>query len=82
MCVYLHYKLYKNKVMSIILEELKRYFQDTPQEKILSDWAELEKYDQVGPTIQEFKKVTRYFFEYDNYILSKKWKIGKSYRWW
>lgn len=60
--------------MSNILEELKRYFQDTSQEKILSDWAELEKYDRVEPTVQEFKKVSQYFFKYDNYILSENWK--------
>ena len=60
--------------MSNILEELKRYFQHSSQEKILNDWAELEKYDEVGPTIQEFKKVNQYFFKYDNYILSESFK--------
>jgi len=40
--------------MATILEKLKLYFQSNSKEKIISDWAESEKYDKVGPTIGEF----------------------------
>lgn len=38
-----------------MLEELDRYFRETPKEKIMEDWAKFEKYDQVGPTIDNFR---------------------------
>jgi len=37
-----------------MLEELKRYFETTPREKILADWAKTEEYDKVGPTVDQF----------------------------
>ena len=49
--------------MNTILEELKNYFRNTPQEQILKDWAETEKYDQVGPTIYEFKVTQKYMLD-------------------
>ncbi len=42
--------------MKNLVEELKRYFETTPQDKILEDWAKTEKYDKVGPTCDEFLK--------------------------
>lgn len=62
--------------MSTILEELKRYFQNTPQEKILSDWAETEKYDEVGPTVQEFRRVSKFFFTFEDYYPKEKEKCN------
>lgn len=35
-------------------EELKKYFQNTPREQILEDWARTEKFDELGPTVEEF----------------------------
>jgi hypothetical protein len=35
-------------------EELKLYFENTPKEKIAEDWAETEKYNEIGPTVDEY----------------------------
>lgn len=40
--------------MKTILESLKAYFAENTAEKIERDWAESEKYDKVGPTVNEF----------------------------
>lgn len=40
--------------MSTILEEMKAYFEATPREQVLKEWAESSKFDDVGPTIEEF----------------------------
>ena len=34
--------------------DLKKYFESTPRDKILADWAKSEKMDEVGPTVEEF----------------------------
>ena len=49
--------------MSNILEDLEKYFQETPQEQIMKDWAESEKYDHIGPSVEEFMKNTKLFFK-------------------
>lgn len=49
--------------MNAILEELKRYLQDTPQEQLTKDWEATKRYDQVGPTIYEFKKTQQYIIK-------------------
>jgi hypothetical protein len=36
------------------LEELKKYFDETPKDKILEDWVKTEEFDNVGPTVEEF----------------------------
>jgi hypothetical protein len=40
--------------MNNFYEDLKKYFETTPQEKILEDWAKTKKWDNVGPTVNEF----------------------------
>lgn len=35
-------------------EDLEKYFETTPREKVLQDWAKSEKLDEVGPTVEEF----------------------------
>lgn len=42
--------------MDNFVEELKKYFQETPREKVLSDWEKSKKSDEVGPTVDEFLK--------------------------
>ena len=37
-----------------INELLKKYFKDTPREKVLENWAKSEKFDNIGPTRDEF----------------------------
>ena len=34
-------------------EELVEYFENTPRHKVLEDWAKSEKWNNVGPTIDE-----------------------------
>lgn len=40
--------------MNNFFEELTRYFEVTPQNKVLEDWAKSEAFDNVGPTVEEF----------------------------
>ncbi len=40
--------------MEEFIEELKKYFDETPREKVLADWKETEKYDSVGISAIEF----------------------------
>ena len=43
--------------MNDILEELKRYFTETPREQIEADWKKSEEeWGDVGPTVEEFLK--------------------------
>jgi hypothetical protein len=44
----------KSKVMNNFIEDLKKYFEATPREKVLADWAETAEFDNVGPTVDEF----------------------------
>jgi hypothetical protein len=39
---------------SEMLKKLREYFDNTPREQVLKDWAEVEAMDMVGPTIHEF----------------------------
>lgn len=36
------------------IEELKKYFEVTPRDKVLEDWAKSAEFDNVGPTVEEF----------------------------
>ena len=52
--------------MSTILENLKLYFQNNSREQIDKDWAESERYDKVGSTIDEFIHQSQFFYELEN----------------
>jgi hypothetical protein len=46
--------------METILDRLKVYFDNTPDEKIELDWAKTKKYDEVNsPTVEEFLRASR-----------------------
>lgn len=49
--------------MRTILENLKLYFQNNSREQIEKDWAESEKYDKIGPTIDNFMLQSQLFYE-------------------
>jgi hypothetical protein len=49
--------------MSTILESLKLYFQSNSSEQIEKDWAESEKYDKIGPKIEDFLHQSKLFYE-------------------
>jgi hypothetical protein len=40
--------------MSNFFEALKQYFELTPHDKVLQDWAKSEEFDKIGPTFDEF----------------------------
>jgi hypothetical protein len=42
-----------------MLEQLKTYLETTPRDQILADWAKTEKYDKVGPTVDQFMTCTK-----------------------
>jgi hypothetical protein len=49
--------------MSNFFEELKKYFEITPQSKILKDWEKSAEFDSVGPTVEEFLHNTNLYYQ-------------------
>lgn len=45
--------------MENFFEELKKYFESTPKDKILSDWEKTKDFDNIGPRIDEFLNITK-----------------------
>ena len=58
--------------MNNLLEDLKKYFRDTPQEKIMKDWAETEKFDEVRPQLDKFFEVSKILFKYQGNFWKEK----------
>lgn len=52
--------------MNTVLENLKLYFQNNSREQIEKDWAESEKYDKVGPSVDEFLHQSQFFYEQES----------------
>lgn len=48
--------------MSTLLEDLRKYFLETPSEKVKSDWVKSEKFDEVGPPVDEFIEVSKKYY--------------------
>lgn len=46
--------LIKVRVMNNFLENLRHYFENNPQEKILEDWEKTKEFDQVGVLLEDF----------------------------
>lgn len=42
--------------MSDLIKKLEQYFATTSREKVLEDWGKSKKWDEVGPTVDEFVK--------------------------
>lgn len=40
--------------MDAILEQLKEYFNKTPRDIIEREWHEYDKYNNIGPTVNEY----------------------------
>ena len=40
--------------MGIFLENLKEYFENTPQEEIDKEWKEIESFNDLGPDVLEY----------------------------
>ena len=47
--------------MENFLDELKKYFETTSQDKILEDWAKSAEFDKIGPTVEEFLQHSRQY---------------------
>lgn len=41
-----------------LIEDLKKYFETTPKETVLENWAKSETFDEIGPTMDEFLNIT------------------------
>lgn len=48
--------------MNTLLEDLRKYLRETPRKKIMSDWAKSEKFDEVGPPIDEFIEFSKKYY--------------------
>jgi hypothetical protein len=44
--------------MENFVEKLKKYFEETPREKVLEDWEKTKEFDNVRPTVEEFLQNT------------------------
>ena len=42
--------------MSSLSEQLKDYFDNTPQEQLDKDWEELKHWNEIGPEIDDYIK--------------------------
>ena len=42
--------------MSSLSEQLKDYFNNTPQEQLDKDWEELKYWNEIGPEVDEYIK--------------------------
>lgn len=40
--------------MDAILKQLKEYFNNTPRDIVEKEWHEYDKYNKIGPTINEY----------------------------
>ncbi len=61
--------------MNTILEQLKKYFDNTPRDIIEEEWSQFSCYDDVGPTVEEFLSFTgKRLFEWTD-VLGNKAKI-------
>lgn len=45
--------------MGKLLENLKEYFKNTSQEQIDKDFEEIEKYNEIGPSVDEYLSYLR-----------------------
>lgn len=55
----MHFKAPK---MSNFFEELKKYFEATPEEKILEDWLKSADFDNVGPSVEEYLQHSQQYY--------------------
>lgn len=52
--------------MKNVLEELKNYLNNTPNQQVLKDWESTEKYDEVGIPVDDFLQKTTYYYKLQN----------------
>lgn len=49
--------------MDNFFDDLKKYFEVTPREKVLEDWAKSAEFDKVGPTVESFLHNTNHYYQ-------------------
>lgn len=47
------------RILDELIENLNRYFRETPQEIIERDWKEMEYLNEIGPDISEYAEFVR-----------------------
>ena len=52
--------------MNNFFEELIKYFEVTPQEKVLEDWAKSAEFDNIGPTVEEFLENSQEYYVFSD----------------
>jgi hypothetical protein len=52
--------------MKNFLEELKNYFDNTPQTVLEADWAESVEDDKIGPTVEDFLSYTKLYLYFES----------------
>ncbi|WP_272151384.1 hypothetical protein [Tenacibaculum aiptasiae] len=65
--------------MNPLLESLRSYFQNNSIDKIREDWEKYEKYDEIGPSVEEYlchsekhNKLNYYAYSLENSLLENK----------
>ena len=53
----------KRNNMGKVYDKLKQYFNTTPKEQLQKDWEKLKKYNEIGPTVEEY---LNYVKQYNN----------------
>lgn len=61
-----------------MLEQIKAYFEETDFETIQREWTETEKFDEVGPTVEEYLEAAEKFRA--NYFLETPITVNPNYR--
>lgn len=62
--------------MNNFLENLRCYFKDNSQERILEDWVKTEEFDQVGILMEDFLNIVK---EYRPVVIKTNENITNSY---
>lgn len=55
--------------MNDFIEDLKKYFENTPREKVLEDWDKTESFDNIGPSMDELINHTNKIYNMKDIIV-------------
>jgi hypothetical protein len=51
--------------MGSLLESLKKYFENTPQDILDNEWKEIEELNEIGPDVIEYAEYVKSHFNFD-----------------
>lgn len=66
--------------MGNLVENLEKYFNETPLEQVIKDWEATAKFENVGPTLEEFMN-NNPFLNDKKFLLSFNEEMVKLYHW-